>query len=274
MEHITLETGMFKRLGEDVDAVMARDPAARSRVEVVICYPSVHALALHRLAHPLWRHGWRLLARMISQAGRFLTGIEIHPGARIGRRVFIDHGMGVVIGETAEIGDNVTLYHGVTLGGLMPAVNSGAQVDVKRHPTLEDGVIVGSGAQILGPITVGRGARIGANAVVVRAVAPATTVVGIPGKVAARPAPGGGDGFCAYGLSGEVSDPVARAAEGLLERIQALTTRVAELERKLEARQDGLDADAWPSEAAPLALSPRPGPRPGPDEPAAHRDRL
>lgn len=238
-EHITLETGMFKRLGEDIDAVMSRDPAARSRLEVLICYPSVHAMVLHRLAHGLWRRGWRLPGRMVSQAGRFLTGIEIHPGARIGRRLFIDHGMGVVIGETAEIGDEVTLYHGVTLGGLMPAVDSGAQVAVKRHPTLEDGVIVGAGAQVLGPITVGRGARVGANAVVVRAVAPGTTVVGIPGKVAARARPVAepGEDFCAYGLSGEVGDPLARALEGLLERVEALSARLAEIESRAEEQQ-------------------------------------
>jgi serine O-acetyltransferase len=139
---------VFKQLRDDIDAIMTRDPAARSRVEVLLCYPGLHAVLVHRLAHGLWRRGWHVSGRFVSHVGRWITGIEIHPGARIGKRLFIDHGMGVVIGETAEVGDDVTLYHGVTLG-------AGVRHQGKRHPTLEDNVIVGTGAAILGPITVG-----------------------------------------------------------------------------------------------------------------------
>src|SRR5918993_633737 len=167
---------MFKGFREDVGAVFRRDPAARSRVEVVLCYPGVHALTFHRLAHWLWGRGWKLAGRFTSQVGRFMTGIEIHPGAVIGRRFFVDHGMGVVIGETAEIGDECTLYHGVTLGGV--SWNKG-----KRHPTLGRGVVVGAGAKILGPFIVGDGAKVGSNSVVVKAVPAGATVVGIPARV-------------------------------------------------------------------------------------------
>ncbi|HET6469409.1 MAG TPA: serine O-acetyltransferase [Geminicoccaceae bacterium] len=215
---------MFKSLSEDVEAVFERDPAARSRLEVVLCYPGIHALIVHRLAHRLWRRGWLLSARWISQLGRFLTGIEIHPGARIGRRFFVDHGMGVVIGETAEIGDDVTLYQGVTLGGV--SLDPG-----KRHPTLEDGVVVGAGAAVLGPFTVGRGARIGSNAVVVKEVPAGATVVGIPARpvgpqpVAADPC------FPAYGTGpGQGADPVSRALDRLAGQIATLEQRLAELE--------------------------------------------
>lgn len=226
---------MFKSLKAEIDATIARDPAARSRIEVVLCYPGFQALLFHRLANRLWRARWRLLARWLSTVARWLTGIEIHPGATIGRRFFIDHGMGVVIGETAVVGDDVTLYHDVTLGGVAPSVDSDAQREQKRHPTLEDGVIVGSGAQILGPIVVGKGARVGANAVATKDVPPGTTVVGIPAKAVpprlqqvteAPPAR-----FAAYALTnGEVADPVARALEQLHEEVAALRARVAELE--------------------------------------------
>ncbi len=161
---------MFKMLKDDIEAVLARDPAARTRLEVLLCYPGVHALMAHRLAHRLWRSGWKLSARFLSNVSRSITGIEIHPGATIGRRFFIDHGMGVVIGETAEVGDDVTIYQGVTLGGV--SLDKG-----KRHPTIEDDVVVGAGAAVLGPFTVGRGARIGSNAVVVREVPAGVTVV-------------------------------------------------------------------------------------------------
>ena len=257
---------MFKHLGEDIDAVLQRDPAARSRVEVVLCYPSFHAILFHRLAHGLWRARWLLLARLVSQVGRFMTGIEIHPGASIGRGFFIDHGMGVVIGETAEIGDNVTLYHDVTLGGIMPAVNSGAQANTKRHPTLQDNVIVGSGAQVLGAITVGHGARVGANAVVVRDVAPGATVVGIPAKVAARPDATPEEEFRAYGVSSEIADPVTRTIDGLLERIQTLSQRVQELEQRLgrdAAPGNGLDRPGTAAPAAPAVLPGSHGGEPG-----------
>ena len=167
---------MLDRLREDIDCVFARDPAARNRFEVATTYPGLHALWLHRLAHWLWGRRLRWPARVVSYLSRFLTGIEIHPGAQIGRRFFIDHGMGVVIGETAEIGDDCTLYHGVTLGGTTWEKG-------KRHPTLEDDVVVGAGAKILGPITMGKGARVGSNSVVVKDVPTGSTVVGIPGRV-------------------------------------------------------------------------------------------
>ncbi len=167
---------MFRHLREDIRAVFDRDPAARSFWEVLTCYPGIHALILHRFAHWLWGHRLRWLARFVAHISRLLTGIEIHPGATIGRRFFIDHGMGVVIGETAEIGDDVTLYHGVTLGGT--SWNKG-----KRHPTLEDGVVIGAGAKVLGPITVGAGAKVGSNAVVTKAVPAGATAVGNPARV-------------------------------------------------------------------------------------------
>jgi serine O-acetyltransferase len=217
---------MFKSLKEDIDAVFARDPAARSRLEVLLCYPGIHALLFHRVAHPLWRRGWHLTARFISQVGRFMTGIEIHPGAVIGRRFFVDHGMGVVIGETAEIGDDVTLYQGVTLGGV--SLDKG-----KRHPTIGNGVIVGAGAAVLGPFTVGDGARIGSNAVVLKAVPPGISVVGIPAR-AVGPQPVVTDRqfcFAAYGTEpGTAVDPVSRALDRLGNQIQALEGRIAELE--------------------------------------------
>ncbi len=228
---------MFKRLREDVQAVFDRDPAARSRLEVLLCYPGLHALLVHRLAHALWCRGWRLLARIVSQFGRFVTGIEIHPGARIGRRFFIDHGMGVVIGETTEIGDDVTLYQGVTLGGV--SSNAG-----KRHPTIEDGVVIGAGAAVLGPFRVGRGARIGSNAVVLKEVPPGATVVGVPARqVGPRPvAETRAACFPAYGTTpGDSVDPVARA-------IERLDQRVAELERRLAGEERGEPADERPAD--------------------------
>ena len=219
---------MFERMREDIQSVFHRDPAARNAFEVLTCYPGLHAIWIHRLSHWLWTHEWKWLARMSSNLGRWLTGVEIHPGARIGRRFFIDHGMGIVIGETAEIGDDVTLYHGVTLGGT--SWNKG-----KRHPTLEDGVIVGAGAKILGPFTVGAGAKIGSNAVVTREVPPCATAVGIPGRVivkssdeqeAKRKAIAEKIGFDAYGVSEDMPDPVARAIGQLLDHVQAVEERL------------------------------------------------
>src|SRR6202162_4827138 len=187
---------MFPRLREDIAVVFERDPAARTTWEVLTCYPGLHALVWHRtVAHPLWMNGARWLGRWLSHWGRWLTGIEIHPGATIGRRVFIDHGMGVVIGETAEIGDDCTLYHGVTLGGT--SWNKG-----KRHPTLGNGVVLGAGAKILGPITVGDGARVGSNAVVVKDVTPGATAIGIPAHIVEKEA-GGKTGFSAYAVGDE-----------------------------------------------------------------------
>ena len=173
---------MFERLKEDIHSVFHRDPAARNTFEVITNYPGLHALILHRIAHWLWQKELKWLGRSLSTFSRFLTGIEIHPGAKIGRRFFIDHGMGVVIGETSEIGDNVTIYHSVTLGGISPSIDSDSQRNVKRHPTLKDNVVVGSGAQVLGPIVVGKNAKIGANAVVTKDVPENAVMVGIPAK--------------------------------------------------------------------------------------------
>jgi len=228
---------MIKAIREEIDSMMTRDPASRSRMEIVLCYPGFQAVAIHRLSSKLWQSNWRLLARWLSQMGRWMTGIEIHPGARIGSNFFIDHGMGVVIGETAEIGDNVTLYQGVTLGGVAPSVDSEAQRDQKRHPTLSDCVIVGSGAQVLGPIVVGRGARIGANAVVTKEVPECATVVGIPGRIiqARKPDQEETPQFVAYGTpTGDIPDPVQRALDGLLAEVHSLRARVNELDARIE----------------------------------------
>lgn len=224
---------MWKELKADIAAALERDPAARSRAEVIFTYPSVHALFFYRLAHPLWRSGWRFLARFLTQFGRFLTGIEIHPGATIGSGCFIDHGSGVVIGETAEVGANVTLYQGVTLGG------TSLQRE-KRHPTLEDGVIVGAGAKILGPIRVGRNARVGSNAVVLKEVLPDTTVIGVPAREVQRRRNGrkmDPKDFCAYGIpTTDLPDPVARSLEGMVEMICTLRARIEHLEKELDER--------------------------------------
>jgi len=224
---------MFKGLKEDIDAVFARDPAARSRLEILLCYPGLHALIFHRVAHALWRADWRLLARFVSQISRFMTGIEIHPGAKIGRRFFIDHGMGVVIGETAEIGDDVTLYQGVTLGGI--SLDKG-----KRHPTIGNGVVVGAGAAVLGPFTVGEEARIGSNAVVLKEVASGSTVVGIPARTVG-PQPVLTDRqfcFAAYGTEpGQTVDPISRALDRLTGQIDALQGRITQLESEREANR-------------------------------------
>ena len=169
-------------MNEFLESIKERDPAAKSQITILLTYPGVKAVIIHNFAHHLWKFKMYLLARAVSQFSRFLTGIEIHPAAKIGKNLFIDHGMGVVIGETAEIGNNITLYHGVTLGGISPAENSRSQVNQKRHPTLHDYVIVGSGGQILGPITIGKGARVGANAVVTKDVPENATMVGIPAK--------------------------------------------------------------------------------------------
>lgn len=232
---------MFKSLREDIASIVERDPAARSFLEVLFCYPGLHALMFHRLSHLLWVNEFKLLGRLVSQIGRILTGVEIHPGATIGRRLFIDHGMGVVIGETAVIGDDVTLYHGVTLGGT--SLHKG-----KRHPTLEDGVIVGSGAQILGPHVVGHGARIGANAVVLSDVPKGVTMVGIPAKVAMRRLKKEEESaFHAYGLTSEhLPDPVARSTEALHRQVTAMMARIEELEQRLAETDDGKDAASEP----------------------------
>lgn len=225
---------MFSRLREDISSVFERDPAARTSWEVLTCYPGLHALFMHRVAHWFWTRRLRWLGRFISHLARFFTGIEIHPGATIGRRFFIDHGMGVVIGETAVIGDDVTLYHGVTLGGT--SWNKG-----KRHPTLEDGVVVGAGAKVLGPITVGANAKVGSNAVVVKNVPAGTTAVGNPARVIdgeqaqRREEKAGQMGFSAYALSTNQDDPLAKAIHGLLDHAVETDRRIEVLIRKLES---------------------------------------
>lgn len=216
---------MFQTLREDIRAVFERDPAVRNVLEVLFCYPGFHAMLFHRLAHRLW--GWELHfpARLVSHVGRFLTGIEIHPGAKIGRGFFIDHGMGVVIGETAEIGDNCTLYHGVTLGGTSWAKE-------KRHPTLGNNVVIGSGAKILGPFTVGDNAKIGSNSVVVKEVPPNSTVVGVPGRVVIS---GEQKEEQRVDLEhGRLPDPEAKAIACLFDQIRALESRVKELTEEQE----------------------------------------
>jgi serine O-acetyltransferase len=222
---------MFSRIREDIRCVFDRDPAARSVWEVLTCYPGFHALQLHRISHVLWRLRLRWLARFWSHWARFFTGIEIHPGATIGRRVFIDHGMGVVIGETAEIGDDCTLYHGVTLGGV--SWNKG-----KRHPTLGKGVVVGAGAKILGPFTVGEGAKVGSNSVVVKAVPDGATVVGIPARIveagSAAKAEANRMAFDAYAVSGDLDDPLNKVLLTLGSRTEDMTGRLAEILERLE----------------------------------------
>jgi len=228
----------FKRLKEDIDSFIARDPAARSRLEVILLYPGFHAIQVYRVSNWLWKHELHFVARILSQAARFFTGIEIHPGATIGRRFFIDHGDGVVIGETSEIGDDVTLYQIVTLGGISPSVDSHKQVNQKRHPTLEDGVIVGSGAQVLGPITVGKDARIGANAVVTRDVPPGVTAVGIPARVVMPRDKEHAKDFVAYGTPTDgCPDPVLRTIDNLRAQVETLMERVDELESERESEQ-------------------------------------
>src|SRR5438045_5416321 len=233
---------MFERLRSDIACILERDPAARSKWEVLTRYPVLHASWIHKLARGCWLHGLKWLGRFTSHLGRFLTGIEIHPGAKIGSCVFIDHGMGVVIGETAEVGDGCTIYQGVTLGG------TSLYRGTKRHPTLGAGVVVGAGAKILGGFTVGEGARIGSNSVVVKEVAAGATVVGIPGRVVegkeaedAR--------FAAYAVVLEHSDPYAKAIQQLVEHSQeldralrALQLRMAEMERDEAAKRDTLRA--------------------------------
>jgi serine O-acetyltransferase len=217
---------MFARLAEDIRSVRERDPAARSLLEVLTCYPGLHAVWGHRVSHWLWTHGLKWLARLNSHIARWLTLIEIHPGATLGRRVFIDHGIGVIIGETAEVGDDCTIYQGVTLGGT--SLTRGA----KRHPTLGRDVVVGAGAKVLGPFTVGDGARIGSNAVVVREVPPGATAVGIPARIISEQGEMQSQtphGFEAYGITGDMPDPVANAIRALLGHVQALQAEVQSL---------------------------------------------
>lgn len=239
---------MFERLREDVRCVFDRDPAARTTFEVLTTYPGLHAILVHRLSHWLWNTGFNWLGRFISYLMRWFTGIEIHPGARIGRRFFIDHGMGVVIGETAEIGDDCTLYHGVTLGGT-------SWQKGKRHPTLGNDVVIGAGAKVLGPITIGDGVRIGSNAVVLKDVEAGATVVGVPGRVVVvrkdetpehRAAIARKMGFDAYGTSKDMPDPVAHAINRMLDHIHLMDQRLEEMCKGLKTLGAELDETKLP----------------------------
>jgi serine O-acetyltransferase len=223
---------MFNSLFDSVDSIIARDPAARNRLEVVTCYQGLHAVWFHRLAHFLWNLGLKWIARVLSMISRFITGIEIHPGAKIGRRVFLDHGLGIVIGETTEIGDDCTIYQGVTLGG------TSLYKGVKRHPTLGKGVVVSAGAKVLGGFTVGDGARIGSNAVVLKEIPAGATAVGIPARILHPDLPQGAESktkeyFSAYGVTPNVDDPVSMALKGLIDATILQEAKIAALESAL-----------------------------------------
>ena len=216
---------MLDKLKADLDAIIERDPAAGHRLAAVFLYPSFHVMLAHRMAHPLWRVGLRFVPRFIMQVARWFTGIEIHPAAQIGAGFFADHGMGVVIGETSIVGSNVTLYHDVTLGGVMPAVDSKAQKTIKRHPTIADDVIIGAGAQILGPVTVGKSARIGGNSVVTRDVGEGQTVVGIPAKAIKQSSRD--SQFEAYGVNDMPADDAqSRTIAALFAELETLRARI------------------------------------------------
>ncbi|MEY4768077.1 MAG: hypothetical protein RL637_716 [Pseudomonadota bacterium] len=224
---------LFQQLREDIDCVFDRDPAAQTVFEVITCYPGFHAILIHRLSHYCWQQGWRWLGRFISHCGRWLTGIEIHPGAQLGRRLFIDHGMGIVIGETAVIGDDCTLYHSVTLGGT-------SWKKGKRHPTLGNGVVIGAGAKVLGPIMIGDQARVGSNSVVLKNVPPAATVVGIPAHLVdksntahQRDSLANQSRFQAYGTAADMPDPIAQAINQMLDHIHQMDKQVEAMQQAL-----------------------------------------
>jgi serine O-acetyltransferase len=233
---------MFSQIREDIVAIQAKDPAARSTLDVVFSYPGFHAVRFHRIANSLWRKGFKRLARWVSHCSRFFTGIEIHPGAFIGRRVFIDHGMGIVIGETAEVHDDCTIYQGVTLGGT--SLEKGA----KRHPTLEKGVIISAGAKVLGSFTVGEGARVGSNSVVLKAVPAGATAVGIPARIITaeskekRESAAQKMGFSAYGVSADLDDPLVQAIHKLLDHSAAQDARLNAICAALE--KQGVDCSS------------------------------
>lgn len=225
---------MFNSLFDQVDSIIVRDPAARNRLEVITCYPGLHAVWIHRASHGLWNLGLKWIARLLSMLARFVTGIEIHPGAKIGRRVFLDHGLGIVIGETTEIGDDCTIYQGVTLGG------TSLYKGVKRHPTLGKGVVISAGAKVLGGFTVGDGARVGSNAVVLKEIPAGATAVGIPARIlhpdlpqASTPDSKAKEYFSAYGVTPNVDDPVSMALKGLIDATLEQEAKIAALEKAL-----------------------------------------
>src|ERR1700704_1893804 len=224
---------MFSSLRGDIACILERDPAARTTWEVLTCYPGLHAIYIHKLAHWFWASHLRWLGRFTSHLGRWLTGIEIHPGAKIGSCVFIDHGMGVVIGETADVGDGCTIYQGVTLGG------TSLYRGTKRHPTLGAGVVVGAGAKILGGFTIGEGARIGSNAVVVKEVPAGATVVGIPGRIVEESHVDYAARFAAYGVVHDEDDPHAKAIQTLVEYSKSLEQSIASLQERLDRMERG-----------------------------------
>ena len=233
---------MFNSLFDQVDSIIVRDPAARNRLEVITCYQGLHAVWFHRVSHFLWNLGLKWIARVLSMISRFITGIEIHPGAKIGRRVFLDHGLGIVIGETTEIGDDCTIYQGVTLGG------TSLYKGVKRHPTLGKGVVVSAGAKVLGGFTVGDGARIGSNAVVLKEIPAGATAVGIPARVLHPDLPQSSDSktkeyFSAYGVTPNVDDPVSMALKGLIDATIEQEAKIAQLENAL-AKLSNLPTDS------------------------------
>ncbi len=243
---------MFERIKEDIQSVFHRDPAARTTFEVLTNYPGLHAIWMHRLSHRLWKANWKWLARSLSTFSRWLTGIEIHPGATLGRRFFIDHGMGVVIGETAEIGDDVTLYHGVTLGGTSWQAG-------KRHPTLQDNVVVGAGAKVLGPITMHKGAKVGSNSVVVKDAPENSTVIGIPGRIVMQKVTTDENknqqrdkiakkyGFDAYAVAPDNPDPVANAIGVMLDHVHLIDTKVEEMCKAINAMGGEVCGKSLPS---------------------------
>jgi serine O-acetyltransferase len=225
---------MFNSLFDQVDSIIVRDPAARNRLEVITCYPGLHAVWIHRVSHGLWNLGLKWIARLLSMLARFITGIEIHPGAKIGRRVFLDHGLGIVIGETTELGDDCTIYQGVTLGG------TSLYKGVKRHPTLGKGVVISAGAKVLGGFTVGDGARVGSNAVVLKEIPAGATAVGIPARIlhpdlpqASTPDSKVKEYFSAYGVTPNVDDPVSMALKGLIDATLEQEAKIAMLEKAL-----------------------------------------
>lgn len=239
---------MFNSLFDQVDSIIVRDPAARNRLEVITCYPGLHAVWIHRVSHGLWNLGLKWIARLLSMLARFITGIEIHPGAKIGRRVFLDHGLGIVIGETTEIGDDCTIYQGVTLGG------TSLYKGVKRHPTLGKGVVISAGAKVLGGFTVGDGARVGSNAVVLKEIPAGATAVGIPARIlhpdlpqASTPDSKVKEYFSAYGVTPNVDDPVSMALKGLIDATLEQEAKIAMLEKALAKLSNSPASDATES---------------------------